>query len=144
MHPSTEGIKVCYCVLAITPCKSSTNKQHSSVAVIRIEWMTLISKPICTDTHTKQILNTQQTKDLEFDKEVDKFRAMQRCAAVLSQDLDALLQGVKARHRGELGVVKGFIEVLQQAGVEVKSLHGVAVDSAGRLFETFVIHLTLT
>ncbi|XP_063874664.1 dynamin-binding protein-like isoform X1 [Scylla paramamosain] len=78
-----------------------------------------------------------QTKDLEFDKEVDKFRSMQRCAAVLAQDMDALLQGVKARHRGELGVVKGFIETLLQPGLEVKALHSVAVDSSGRLFETF-------
>lgn len=78
-----------------------------------------------------------QTKDPDFDKEVDKFRSMQRCAVVLSQDMDALLQGVKARHRGELGVVKGFLETLLQAGMEVKSLHNVAVDSAGRLFETF-------
>ena len=56
----------------------------------------------------------------------------------MAQDMEVLLQGVKARHRGELGVVRGLIETLLQPGPKVEALHSVAVDSAGRLFETFV------
>lgn len=56
----------------------------------------------------------------------------------MAQDMEALLQGLKARHRGELGVVRGLIETLLQPGPEVEALHKVAMDSAGRLFEIFV------
>ncbi|MPD00034.1 hypothetical protein E2C01_095482 [Portunus trituberculatus] len=116
------------------------SEEVTNVIALEVRGLKVISLRnmlMSTDNHSMQI-NTQQTKDLDFDKEVDKFRSMQRCAAVLAQDMDALLQGVKARHRAELGVVKGLIEILLQAGVEVKSLHSVALDSAGRLFETFV------
>ncbi|KAG0728510.1 Dynamin-binding protein [Chionoecetes opilio] len=78
-----------------------------------------------------------QTKDLEFDEEVAKFRAVQRWTMAVAQNLEALLQGLKARHRGELGVAKGLVDTLLKPGPEVEAVHRVATDSAGRLFESF-------
>lgn len=56
----------------------------------------------------------------------------------MAQDIEGLLQGLKARHRAELGVVKGLVDTLVYPGSEVEALHKVAADSVGRLFEMFV------
>lgn len=79
-----------------------------------------------------------QTKDPEFDEEVAKFRSVQRWATAMSQDIEGLLQGLKSRHKAELGVVKGLVDTLIHPGSEVEALHRVAADSVGRLFEMFV------
>lgn len=78
-----------------------------------------------------------QTKDPEFDEEVANFRSVQRWATAMSQDIEGLLQGLKARHRAELGVVKGLVDTLLHPGSDVEALHKVAADSVGRLFEMF-------
>lgn len=56
----------------------------------------------------------------------------------MAQNMEGLLQGVKARHRAELGVVQGLVDTLLHPGSQVEALHRVAADSVGRLFEMFV------
>lgn len=67
-----------------------------------------------------------------------KFRSVQQWATTLAQDVEGLLQAVKARHRAELGVVRGLVDTLLHPGSEMEALHKVAADSVGRLFEMFV------
>lgn len=81
-----------------------------------------------------------QTKDPEFDEEVTKFRCMQKAAAALAQNIDAIVQGIKARHKAELEMARGVVAILLQAArtPEIEAMQKAASDSCNKVFKVFV------
>ncbi|XP_071537624.1 uncharacterized protein [Panulirus ornatus] len=80
-----------------------------------------------------------QTKDPEFDEEVAKFRSMQKAAAALAQNIDAVVQGIRARHKAELEMARGVVATLLQAArtPEIEAIQKAASDSCNKLFKVF-------
>ncbi|XP_069947710.1 dynamin-binding protein-like isoform X2 [Cherax quadricarinatus] len=80
-----------------------------------------------------------QTKDPDFDEEVAKFRCVQKAAAAVTQNIGAVVQSIKARHKAELKLAKGLVGTLHQAAraPQIEAVQKAASDSCNKLFEMF-------
>lgn len=81
-----------------------------------------------------------QTKDLKFEEEEVRFKSVVKASIAIAEQGHKLLEGVKKRHRAELGIIEAVASALlaEARTPQIEAIRDTCRDTCNRILPIFV------